>query len=223
MSKNKHAGGSITPVHYNPPSSHGLDLEIFPVSMLRRRASVDQLRTAERIQFHLLICVTEGHCTHMVDFEPIACESGSLLMLRPGQVQRFDTTTDWQGWLVLFRPEFLQPKEATALVSKLEIFHQLELLPNHLALNEIEQQAVVESITRMFQDAQCQSDTVTRHALLRSQLYAILIRLHLAQTHLEESGSAAPVLLQRFKLFCITMEREFHSLHRVADYAKLIC
>ncbi len=222
MCKKKPAGDEVAPVHYNPPASYGLDLEILPLSVLKRRVSAEHLRSPQRIDFHLLICVTEGHCRHMVDFESIACAPGSLLTLRPGQVQRYETTTDWQGWLLMFRPEFLQPKEATSLVSEFEVFHQAEALPVHLALNESEQEAMVESITRMFKDAQLHVGASALHALLRNQLLGILVRLHLIQQRDERAERAAPVHLQRFKRYRLAVEREFHHLHRVAEYAKLL-
>lgn len=129
-------------------------------------------------------------------------------------------TTDWQGWLVIFRPEFLQPIKATTLVTELEIFHHLEELPVHLALNASEQHAVVECIVRMFHDAKLKANTNILHMLLRNQLYALLNRLHLIATCTEQVERADPVLLKRFKLFRRAVGQNFHRQHHIAEYAK---
>jgi len=225
MRKKKRTPREIAWVGYNPPASYGLDLEIFPFSEARQRVGMEHLRTPRRLEFYALLYFTEGRCTHMVDFEELACQPGSLLVMRPGQVHHFDTkTTDWQGWLVLFRPEFLQPQNATTLVSELEAFHQLEDLPVQLTLNEREQEAVAESVTRMFQDAHLLANANTKalHALLRNQLLAVLVRLHLIQVRHEQAERVEPVLLHRFKQYRLAVDRELHHLHRVADYAQLL-
>ncbi len=157
----------------------------------------------------------------MVDFESIACGQGSLLILQPGQVHCFDATTDWQGWLVIFRPEFLLPKETTTLVTELEVSPLCEL-PVHLAMTEDAQQAVVESITRMFRDAQLKTSSTSLHILLQSQLSALLNRLHLIVACCEQTERVAPVLLQRFKRYRLAVEQDFQHRHRVTDYAKLM-
>ena len=74
---------------------------------LRQRVDGGHFQPARRIEFYLLICVTHGKCTHNVDFKPVNCEAGILLALRPAQANQFDAEHDWDGWLLIFRPEFL--------------------------------------------------------------------------------------------------------------------
>ena len=223
----------IVPVYYEPATTYNLDLEVFPVSALRQRANTQcGAHTIEHIEFYLLIYITEGRCRHMVDFETIACAQGSLLVVRPGQIQRFDMSGNWQGWILIFRPEFLQPllqssppffsqQKATAtLVAELEIFSCLEMLPTHLVLNEDTQKAVLESIIRMSQDAQLKFDTKTLHMLLRNQLHALLIRLYLVQADNEKVETSPPVFLKRFIAYRLAVERHFQCWHQVAEYAK---
>jgi len=221
----------IVPVQYEPPAAYDLDLEIFPISALRQRADV-QHRThiVEHIEFYLLIYVTEGQCSHMVDFESIACTQGSLLVLRPGQIQRFDMNSDWQGWMLMFRPGFLQPllqssspqKVTTTLVAGLEIFNCLEKLSTHRMLNEDTQKAVLESIIRMSQDSRLRSDTKTLHMLLRHQLHTLLVRLYLVQVDDKKTETSPPVFLKRFIAYRLTVEHNFQRWHQVADYAKYL-
>lgn len=220
MAKIKSADDKIVPVQYDPPTSYGLDLEILPICTLRQRSNAQcRIHTLECIEFHLLIYISEGQCTHMVDFESIACTQGSLLVLRPGQIQRFDMSNDWQGYMLIFRPEFLQPKGSTMLATELEIFQRLEKLPTHLSLDEDEQKAAEECITRMSLDTLLKSDTSTLHMLLRSQLHTLITRSHLIQADERSTELTTPNILKRFIRYRISVEKNFQHWHRVADYA----
>ena len=66
------------------PGGRELDVEIFRFSDLRRRVTAEQILALYHYSFHTLICVTEGAVTQWVDFRPVDCAAGSLLVLRPG-------------------------------------------------------------------------------------------------------------------------------------------
>jgi AraC-like DNA-binding protein len=221
MAKPKSENEKIVPVQYDPPTSYGLDLEILSISSLRQRSNSQcRIHTLECIEFYLLIYIAEGQCTHMVDFESIACTQGSLLVLRPGQIQRFDMSNDWQGYMLIFRPEFLQPKGSSTLAAELEIFQRLEKLPAHLCLDENQQEAAQECIIRMSLDTQLKSDTNTLHTLLRNQLHTLITRLHLIQADERTAELTASNILKRFIRYRLSVEQHFSCWHRVADYAK---
>jgi hypothetical protein len=103
----------IQQLNYHPPAPYQLDLEISSVAALRQRGDMEKMHSTHRYAFHMLVCVTQGTCTHLVDFRPILCEPGSLLILRPGQAHNFGFEEAWDGWIILFRPEFLPPSPAT--------------------------------------------------------------------------------------------------------------
>ncbi len=212
----------IPPIGYQPPAGYELDIEVFPASALISRASTAHLRTPSRIEFHQLICINEGRCTHMADFEKIPCRPGSVIIMRPGQVQRFDEKARWGGWLVLFRPEFYLPKTEFNNRSQSHALLQLEELPAHLALNKAEREAVEESITRMFRDAQLHTGQETVKALLRTELHALLIRLQLAHEQRQMPHHATFALFERFRQYRLAVERGLHQHHQVGDYAKLL-
>jgi AraC-like DNA-binding protein len=222
LKKRQGAAAQIPVTGYRPPQPYALDLEILPVSTLRRRVSASFLQNSERISFHLIICVTSGRCSHIVDGRTVECGQGSVLTLHPGQVQRYDVSTGWQGWLILFRPEFLQPQEAETPLNELDVFGQLDALPSHLQLQEVEYSAVVESIARMFSDAQGDARVGDLHALLRSQLHATLYRLHLAQARREGPRIDPPALVKCFRRYRLAVEEHFQERHAVAGYAKLL-
>ncbi len=211
---------SIQTVRYVPAEAYQLDLEVFSVAELRRRMADEYLGLTQRIDFHMLICVTEGSFTHTVDFEPVACRPGSLMTLRPAQVQQFDVTTQWAGWLVIFRPEFLLALGSLALADDVKVHGSLDSLPTHLQLSRDELRAALACIVQMDRDAAMGAASAELHALLRHQLYALLLRLHLGHRRQAASGAASVLSLQRFKRFQQLLETRFSIQHQVAAYAK---
>ena len=145
MAETRLAG--IQAVHYAPGADYRLDLEVFSGAQLRRRVADEYLGLTQRIDFYMLICVTEGSFTHTVDFEPIACRPGSLMTLRPAQVQQFDVTAQWDGWLVIFRPEFLFALGSLALADGVKVHNSLDSLPTHLQLNGDELGAALQALS----------------------------------------------------------------------------
>lgn len=213
----------IAPVQYRPPESYGLDIEVFTLSELRQRTTAAHLASPQRIDFHMLMCLTEGRCSHVVDFHSVDCRPGSLLVLRPGQVQRFaSSATAGEAWVVIFRSEFLQPKSATPLADELDTAQRLEELPVHLTLDTAEQEAFVESVRRMARDAGLAAAPVLLHALLRNQLLALLTRISLAHARQDRAHVQASGELQRFRRFRLAVEQQFQRSHRVSDYARII-
>ena len=212
---------SVAQLGYRPPGGYRLDLEVLSASELRRRASATQLQAPHRLKFHQLIAVTEGQCTHLVDFVPYACAVGTWIIVRPGQVQRFSMASQWKGWLIVFRPELLLPLQSTALEDH-QAFGYLDALPNRLMLDVAEHRACLTSIRQMADDARIDGRSAERNALLRHQLHAVILRLHLVQRRSEEQADASPANRQRFERFRQAVEKHFGDAHRVRDYAKRI-
>jgi len=218
-----HETTDIARIGYEPPGGYGLDVEIFKLSELRRRIAEARLYVPHRVEFHVLFYMTKGRCMHMVDFESLPCKPGTLMVLSPGQVLRFDAdSTHWDGWLLMFRPEFLQGQPLTTELRDLESFHQLVDLPMHRTLSANQQKVVKGILDRMAADTKLQADSKTVQPLLRYQLLALIVRLHLIQASHGQASQHTSVSLQRFKRYRLVVEEQLHRLHRVTDYAKLI-
>lgn len=205
------------PLFLYRPIGHALDIEIFHVSDLRRRATLAAIRAPHRYDFHMLVCVTHGEVTQWVDFRPVPCALGSLLVLRPGQVHGLGNSQDWEGWMVLFRSEFLPPDAQTTadLLPSLG----LDRLAEHMALAPPDFDATVEAIARMRQDATRAAPPKRTHALLRYQLCALILRLGILQDQQAGAGATTRQGLQRFVRFRRLVEENYASWHQVASYA----
>jgi AraC-like DNA-binding protein len=207
--RKRHRKDDFTQLDYHPAGEYALDLEIFSVSNLRRRFG-RQLQLPHRYEFGMLLCVTRGACTQLVDFKLVRCKAGSVLVLRPGQAHRFGDERGWDGWILLFRPEFILTPRAYAPARD---------LPEHLSLREPVQRIVIDTILRMKEDSLMAAPATAVNALLRHQLYALLLRISIARARADLEAKVAAKSLQRFSAFQQLLERSFAKWHQVAQYA----
>lgn len=203
---------------YNP-RGRPLDLEVFAFASLRAREAMAELMATHRFSFYTLICVTEGEVTQLVDFEPIKCVSGSVLVLQPGKVHNFGGI-GWNGWMVIFRSEFLPSESET--ISELIPALGLDRLPDHMGLSPTDFRAITDSIDQMRQDTAGGTRTQELHALLRYELCALLLRLSIAHDRNEGNATARSPSVVRFSRFRQLLEQNFTGWHHVAQYANAL-
>ena len=213
---------SILRVAYQPPGEYGLDVEVFTVADLRGRVDDAHFRVTQRIDFHMLICVTDGRFDYTVDFNAIPCRPGSLLALRPEQALHFNMQANWNGWVVIFRPQFLAPLRTTVRIDELKAHASLQSLPNHMALAGEGHRAGLVTSTRRAAGSGWGWPADELHPLLRHQLYSLLLRLHLSHGRQESQSGASVASLQRFRRFQHMLETNFARQHQVAAYAKAL-
>jgi AraC-like DNA-binding protein len=120
--------------------------------------------------------------------------------------------------MILFRPEFLLPSPAVAPDLKLAV--GLERLPEHFPLRDDELRSVTDAITQMREDAGIDALPKDVHALLRYQLYALLLRLSIFHDRMEAQVGVSARVSQRFKNFQQLVEKNFAKWHQVAEYAE---
>jgi AraC-like DNA-binding protein len=208
-------------IGYAPPAPYGLDIEVVSMRELRGRAPAAEMHRPHRIEFHELICVTRGSCAHVVDFEPVRCAPGSVLVLQPSQVEQFDVTSPWDGWLVLFRPEQLFAA-SRGKPGSLNLVQAVSELPVRVTLGDAGARLFQRSVAQMHADGRLGARGPEAQALLLHQLCALLLRLALA--HRQQSGGrdAPPAELDRFRRFRQLVDQSFGKWHTVAHYANAI-
>ncbi|MGH6638202.1 MAG: helix-turn-helix domain-containing protein [Polaromonas sp.] len=214
----RRATDTLEQISWNPPGGYALDLEVLSIADLRQRGTEAHFRRPQRVHFHHLLIVTRGQCTHVVDFVPHACHSGTCLVLPAGQVQKYDFSRPWAGWLVVFPPEFVAPASDARLRDTLSVAHLFEALPTRLTLDRETHREVQRTIVQMRTDARLPASAQLRNALLRHQLCALLLRL---STVAPESGADRPAAasLARFRRFRELVEQHYRQWHQVAPYA----
>ncbi len=138
-------------------------------------------------------------------------------MLRPGQAHNYGQDEDWDGWNVLFRPEFILSISTPSRDLKHAV--DLDRLPEHVVLSESDLRTVTESIQQMREDTKFDAPIDDVHALLHHQLHALLTRLAILQGRRRAYEPVISPALQRFKRFQQLVEERFARWHQVADYA----
>lgn len=199
------------------PTGRKLDVDVFPFSDIRRRSSASKVKATHRYDFHLLLLVTDGMPTQMVDFEPVRCSPGSLLVLRPGQVHSFGEDLNWEGWLILFRSEFL-PNGTDAQTDFLPE-RMLESMPQYQVLSDERFRTAVEAFLTLSADTQAGVDNKAAiHALLRYQIYALILRLRLFDANQMSDARSLTFAQRRFERFRALLEANYTGWHLIGPY-----
>lgn len=213
--------GDVIDIAYRNPHRPRLGIEVLTFDALRRRMKRAVARTASRPDFHQLLLVRGGEATMMVDFVPQPCAPGTLLHLRPGQLQRFPA--DAQGRLaeldavlVLFTAAF--PPRLPLLAPLLDGFGPAgwTLSPgNHQVLDRALAEIAAEYHT--LEDRREGTDADLTVTLLRQLLGAVLLRL--ARLPHPDRAASARAGGEVFHAFRYELERSFAATRSVQRYA----
>ena len=221
---------------YSPAKSYPYDLEVFRLSDLKRRSSVQAMRRTYCYEFYMLICVTQGECTHFVDFEPVMCTAGTLLIIRPDQAHNFGSDEDWDGWLVLLRPALLL--SGTGTLGGANDAAVLQRLPERICLGTKELERAEEDIRRIRDDAllgtvksagnapapgavdvSASALNTEVQALLRYRFYALLSWLSILHGQRPTLSSSQSSAALRFLQFQALVDQKFTQWSQLGDYA----
>jgi AraC-like DNA-binding protein len=202
---------------WSPPAGYELALEVIPIADLRRRAAPESFRSPTRLGFFLLFAVTRGRTRHGVDFTSVSLEAGSWLLLRPGQMQRFDLDADWDGLLIAFRPELLPPIDAAALA----LSSRLEDLSGRFDLSPPEHAACLATARQMRRDASMAASIDDRNALMLHQISTLLVRLRMVRSRVGVEGENARQSARVTK-FRRLLDGQFLEHREVAWYARAL-
>jgi AraC-like DNA-binding protein len=195
-------------IGFDAADGPGLELEVVARRRLCRRGGEIGLSEPHRTEFHQLMLVDAGQTRHEVDFVEYRLGPGTILWVRPGQVQRFGPPVD--GEMVLFTQVVPASSAASSELALLlgdarggSVWHPEEAL--FAGVREMARQLRVE--------ASCSgpsADEVRRHLLS-----AMLLRIG-------RLGAGVPAPTDPDGIaarFAAEVERDFASVHRVADYA----
>lgn len=101
----------VIDIAYDNPDRLPAGLEVLTFTALKSRLRSSVARRPSRLDFHQVMLVRGGKGTAMVDFVAHPCTRGTLLHLRPGQVQRLPSDArgrpaDLDAVLLLFTADF---------------------------------------------------------------------------------------------------------------------
>lgn len=210
----------IETIRWRPPQGYELALEIMPISELYRRGSPEHFRLPQRVDFFTLIGVTQGSTEHVIDFVNYQAQAGTWLLLRPGQIQRFDFSRAWEGWLIAFRPDFIVPSENASFSPHHILSSQLEELGSGTLLTRDEHALCCAIVQQMRADAVMAAEAADRNALMLYQVCNLLLRLKLAQGQVQTTSESTAARQERVARFRKLVETEFLRRRDVPWYAE---
>ncbi|SOB88660.1 helix-turn-helix domain-containing protein [Streptomyces sp. 1331.2] len=212
----------VVDIAYDNPDRRHTGIEVLSFDALKARLKSSVARRPSRLDFHQLVLVRDGEGTVMVDFVRYPCARGTLLHLRPGQVQRLPSDAsgrpaDLDASLLLFTPDFPPPLPAAHRV--LDGFGPVawQLPPTDFGAFD-RATAELEAEYAALQAAQAtEAATDLTGVLLRQLLGAFLIRIARIPGPDPAAGPAAgPDVHLAFRR---ELERSFAATRSVEDYA----
>lgn len=201
---------AIEDVAYRPPAGQAGEVEVHTVDDLLGRASPGLFDRPQRMGFHQVMLIEHGAARHMVDFAEHRFAPGTVLWVRPGQVQLWEDPTRLEGTVLLFPGGLLDP-DTTRLTSadSPEGPHWWDAQDTDPA-----RLAVLSTAVRDLASDGAMSRPLKRSAL-RHALSALLIQLVSWHRGQEDFAELPPA----FRDFRRLVERRFADWHDVSDYA----
>ncbi|ELP63193.1 AraC family transcriptional regulator [Streptomyces turgidiscabies] len=204
-------GDAIPGFGFNPPVAPVSGFEATELAALHGRMPDATLRRVHRVDFHTVTLISEGSGEHTVDFVTYPCRPGTLLWVRPGQVQRFGDPSLMKGTHLLFTPAF--PAHLANTARLLDDWHGsvcVQLGTDH------DYATVSTLLSQLHAEFNRRPGTVSRE-ILQLQLAALLLhidRLPPQGAHTDPHTEGG--IYARFRA---ELERSYSTTRRAEDYA----
>ncbi|MFF2514437.1 helix-turn-helix domain-containing protein [Streptomyces sp. NPDC058086] len=196
---------------FNPPAAPVEGFELTDLASLHERMGDGGLQRVHRVGFHTVTLITEGSGEHAVDFVTYPCRPGTLLWIRPGQVQRFDRPGTMQGTHLLFTSAF-PPRLASSdrLVREWygPVVRQLGTGHDYAALSAL--------LSRLRAEFTRPDGTVSREII---QLLLATVLLHIDRLQQPGTNGDPHAGGEVYVRFRAELERSYVSTRRAEDYA----
>lgn len=215
----KRPQAQLEEVRFHNPRLAKVGVDAFTLEDLRQRTTPRQMSAPQRVDFHHLLLVQEGSTRHMVDFVEHELQPGSVLLVKPGQVQQWHMRKGLHGQLALISNEALAPSAGRS-----ETDMRLLALLDWPAVSMPSQGLFMEAladISRLSADVQRFVGTDLEAAIIRHELLTLLLRLarELRGT-LPAPGATREA--QIHALFARELESNYARRMSVLDYARRI-
>lgn len=204
-------------IHFHNPRLSKVGVEALTLDELRRRTTSKLMSAPQRVDFHHLLLVQDGRSHHMVDFADHELRPGSVLLVRPGQVQQWRMRQGLHGQLALISSEALAPSAGRA-----ETDMRLLALHDWPAVSMPSQGLFMEAvadISRLSADVRRFEGTDLEAAIIRHELLTLLLRLA-RELRLTHPARRATREAEIHALFAQELELNYAGRMSVLDYAR---
>jgi AraC-like DNA-binding protein len=204
-------------LQFHNPRLSKVGVEALTLDELRHRADAELLLSPQRVDFLHLLLVQEGRAKHMVDFVEHELKPGSVMLVRPGQVQQWRMRAQLQGQLALISSEALSPT-----LGRAEVDMRLLALPQWPAVSRPSQGLFMEAmadISRLAADVARFEGTDFEAAIIRHEVLTLLLRLARELRSADQARQSTREA-EIHALFAKALEASYTQRLSVLDYAK---
>lgn len=201
----------------NPNSA----FDMMKLEELLRRTDLDHnIEQLHKVEFFMLLLITEGQGYHTIDFTDYKLEKGSLLTIRKDQIHKFFRSKNIKGYTLLFIDDFLVSYlEKQETQKSLQLFNELLGVPK-IQLSEIDYQTISNIVDRIENEY---FNIMDEYALgiIRSELHILITKLY----RIKSKGHQIIVdkkYLSEFINFQELVEDKVTTTTKVSDYAKMM-
>lgn len=175
---------------------------------------INEIYQPHRLKFFQMIFITQGSGSHMVDFDSLSLKEGSLFFSSPGQVQSFDKSSTYDGYICIFTEAFLN-REFLQIADRNII--------DHLYFQDITRALLLEDSTLNVYFELLLKEFVASTINLKEGVVASLLNciLHKCKEHFPEISKDIKNS-ELFNTFKKTLISEFTELHNAEEYANIL-
>ena len=214
------ASPKIQNVSYSNPHRPSVDIEVMHLSELFGRVDRVHFKPPQRPQFHLLFFVTKGRGRHLIDFRIHPCRPGTVLHVRPGQVQQYLGARTFEAIVVLFSPVFVLPDHALAKLSGLDSLVDHVLPTGLLQATGEASRLVARDFERLAEEYGHTDGTLLGIRIIQHLLNVLLLRLATLSASGERGVVPYTAASRTVARFQRELERRLGQSNRVDDFAR---
>jgi AraC-like DNA-binding protein len=212
---------AIEAVDFRNPRFPALPVEAMTLADLRARVPGRHLRHSSRPRFHQLIHLSAGHTPHFVDFVRYDLRPGTVLHVRPGQVQQLVLQSRAEGAVILFAPEFVPREPVPGVPAHLSPSMLDAAAPQALlALRAPERPPVGRAFDAVLDEYARTDGTPLAASVLRHQVSALLLMLARASASAQDTAAVSGAAARVYSRFVQELERSFGHARSVLWYAR---
>lgn len=196
-----------------------LGVEVISLDRLREKVSPQIIVRPERVDFFMLLYVFAGEGVHWVDFVEIPLSEGTLIVVRPGQVQRWHINDHYSAALVLVDPTALPYWGELNSVRDDDLLTLLDWQTSSQLTAPLSAE-IAAALGRLETDINTFDDSALEVSLIRNEFLVLLLRIARWQRAITAVDMAQGRALLTYRLFLRELEKGFYKSHSLSFYAK---
>ncbi len=204
-------------ISFDRTKNPGIEFDLFPLERILSFKDLDHNpANPHRVDFYVMLFITEGTGKHTIDFIDHPCQKGSVVTVRKNQIHQFHSS-GIQGYLLIFTEEFmvsyLEKEEANKIV---KVFNEL-LNPQATVLSAIQYSELHTLILQMQHEF---SHAIDEHSssIIRNLLQAFMSKLYRIRMN-ETKDRNDHKYMHQFLRFQELVEEKCMQQRSVAYYA----